>query len=44
MSERELINGVRQSFLAFAIKAFNIVNPGQDCIPTACDQPQARRG
>jgi predicted phage terminase large subunit-like protein len=35
MSERELINGVRQSFLAFAIKAFNIVNPGQDCIPTA---------
>ena len=34
MSQRDLINGLRGNFTMFAVKAFNIVNPGQDWVPT----------
>jgi predicted phage terminase large subunit-like protein len=33
MSERDLLNLVRRNFAAFAVKAFNLVNPGQDLFP-----------
>ena len=32
--ERDALNTLRQNFFVFAAKAFNIVNPGQDLIPT----------
>jgi len=35
MSERDVLNGIRPNFSAFAIKAFNIINRGQALIPTA---------
>jgi predicted phage terminase large subunit-like protein len=33
-AERAALNALRQNFFVFAAKAFNIVNPGQDLIPT----------
>jgi hypothetical protein len=34
-SQHDLLNVLRQDLPLFAMKAFNIVNPGQDLIPTA---------
>ncbi len=33
-TERDALNTLRQNFFVFAAKAFNIVNPGQELIPT----------
>ena len=34
-SDRALLNSMRRHFPLFAMKAFNVVNPGHDLIPTA---------
>jgi predicted phage terminase large subunit-like protein len=42
-SQHDPLNALRQNFPLFVVKAFNIVNPGQDLIPTAALGAMAHR-